>query len=75
MSFWTERVKTVLDGTNWANLISELATQKATSALPLNLAPSHSQIKMLIWPQQGLCRSDRLLSSKGAQGGRGVWLK
>ena len=36
--FWTERVKTVLDGTNSAHLISELATLKATLALPLNLA-------------------------------------
>ena len=36
--FWTERVKTVLDGTNSAHLISELATLKANLALPLNLA-------------------------------------
>ena len=46
--FWTKRVKTVLDGTKResfsldgtkrAHLISELATLKATLALPLNLA-------------------------------------
>ena len=38
MLFRTERVKTVLDGINSAHLISELATLKATLALPLNLA-------------------------------------
>ena len=31
--FWTERVKTVQDGTKWAHLISELATLKAILAL------------------------------------------
>lgn len=38
--FWTERVKIVLDATNWAHLISELATLKATLELLLNLALS-----------------------------------
>ena len=33
----TEVIKTVLDGTDWPHLISELATLKATWALPLSL--------------------------------------
>ena len=73
--FWTERVKTVLDATNWAHLISELAPLKADFGTSSQFGPSDRQIKMPIWPQQGLCRSELLLPSKGAQGDRSVWLK
>ena len=70
--FWTERVKTVLDGTNSAHLISESATLKATLALPLNLAPPIANSDLA--PTRST-PSDRLLPSKGAQGDRGVRLK
>ena len=66
--FWTERVKTVLDGTNSAHLISESATLKATLALPLNLAlpiELDSQIKIPIWPQQGLLGVTAFCRQKG----------
>ena len=62
--FWTERVKTVLDGTNSAHLISELATLKATLALPVNFL-LYSQIKILIWPQQGLYGATVFCRQKG----------
>ena len=74
-SFWTERVKTVLDGTNSAHLISELATLKATLALPgVNLALPMANKNSDLAPTRSM-RSDRLLPSKGAQGDRGVQLK
>ena len=50
--FWTERVKTVLDGTNSAHLISESATLKATLALPLNLALPIAKLKFRFGPNK-----------------------
>ena len=50
--FRTERVKTVLDGTNSAHLISELAALKATLALPLNLALPIAKQKFRFGPNK-----------------------
>ena len=59
---WTERVKTVLDGTNSAHLISESATLKATLALPLNLALPIANSDLA---QQGLLRATAFCRQKG----------
>ena len=63
--FWTKRVKTVLDGTNWAHLISELATLKVTLALPLNLALLIAKYKCRFGPNKVYAAATAFCRQKG----------
>ena len=65
--FWTERVKTVLDGTNSAHLISELATLKATLALPLNLALPIAKLKFRFGPNKVYSERPPFAVKRGAR--------
>ena len=65
--FWTERVKTVLDGTNSAHLISESATLKATLALPLNLALPIAKLKFRFGPNKVYSKRPPFAVKRGAR--------
>ena len=65
--FWTERVKTVLDGTNSAHLISESATLKATLALPLNLALPIAKLKFRFGPNKVYSERPPFAVKRGAR--------